>query len=1359
MLKNRILAILLCCVLHLNAQELLFNRLTSEDGLSPGAVLSIAQDEDGFMWFGTQNGLARFDTQRFKIYKRSTRISDFTLENYITRLLFDSRNNLWVGTRNGLNKYNPVTDQLEPVSLTNNRDEQYLSISCVYEDRDKNVWVWSSAGLFLLKNASHQFKPFFIPDSVAGLATNHNIRIIYQDHTGTYWIGSSVGLTQMTFKKEKANFKSFRHNSENTSSLSDNYVTAIVEDKFNHLWIGTQQGGLNLFDPDQQSFKHFQASYANGIVNNNIRDLKTDSSGKIWIGTQGGISVYTPETGKFQNYRSVPDNMQTLSHNSVYSIFFDHRATVWIGTYWGGVNSVSTDNTPFYTYGTNVYRQGINNSVVSALSEDAAHNLLVGTEGGGINYVNRKTQKITFFKHHPGDNTSLGSDLIKVIYKDLSGNFWIGTHGGGLNLLNPVQKNFTRFFYKESDPFVRNAEVLSITESREGIFWIGMQTGLQAFKRTGTSLQALPENNLTRAIGAKSVKSILQLRNGDIWAGTTGGLFEMKKGKVNQFRASEQLPLNNINCIYEDKSGKIWIGCAFGGLMFCDPKMDAHKFIRYTKKNGLPDDNITAIMEDDHSNLWIATGNGLCKLDTRTRTFKNYNKSDGLAGNIFNINSCYKTNSGEMLFGGYNGLTFFHPDKIKENPYAPPTFLTGLKLFEHSVVIGQKDALLAKEISRTTDLRFTHRQNVFTLEFATLNYVQPDKNIYAYKLEGFDDNWNYTMVPSATYMNLPPGKYTFLAKGTNNDGVWGSSVHMNIRVLPPFWKTIWAYILYVLFATIIVFFVIRFFVLRSLIRRDQELTRLKLDFFTNISHEMRSRLSLIIGPVEKMLMINLESSENSRQLHAIKRNSEGLLQLLTELMDFRRAESGNLELHPVKQDFVLFLKEVFAIFGDWALMSDIQSEFTSPSAVIYLYFDRAQLEKVFYNLFFNAYKFTPKGGRIVTEIEDKEQTVVITVRDNGKGIAPENLSKIFTNYFQEDDQASDNKGYGIGLALAKSIIELHDGTIAVSSVLSEHGNMTMFTITLRKDDAHFMPMATPNHYPVDIENTKNTLLFDRVLSEPEAILPQNIVENIAEVHYTILMIEDNEEILQFNRKELEKNYKIVTRTNGAEGWEAAIELIPDIIVSDVMMPGLDGYTLCNRLKSDERTNHIPVILLTAMSSSAQQLSGLQKGADVYITKPFSVQILALHISNLLSLREKIHKQLAKRLTLPLNEPPDKAESQNDPAANLTNDPFLEKVIEIIENNLNEPGFNVDVIAKQLAMSRPVLYKKLNMLAGLTVNDFIKAIRMKKALEYLNGDEFNVSEVAYKVGYSDLKYFSREFKKHFGKSPRDWKRKE
>ncbi|CAL1519343.1 two-component regulator propeller domain-containing protein [Chitinophaga sp. MM2321] len=1342
-------------------QELLFSRLTSEDGLSPGAVLAIAQDQNGFMWFGTQNGLNRFDTRRFKLYKHPQLDPDDIFTDYITRLLSDSDKTLWVGTRNGLSKYNPETDRLERIPLKTAPYENNLNISCIYEDRQKTVWVWSSAGLFrLVDRKAGLFKQIAVPGTVAGLAAN-NTRTIYQDHRGVYWIGSSAGLTQMEYTNGKFTYKSFSHKGEDPFSLSDNYITAIVEDNLNRLWIGTQQGGLNLYDSATQTFRHFSAKTEKGLASNNIREIKTDPAGKLWIGTQGGISIYDPATGLFETYRSVPENMQSLSHNSIHSIYLDKQATVWIGTYWGGVNSVSTDNTPFHVYKTSLSRPSINNNVVSAVLEDKAHNLWVGTEGGGLNYIDRKKHKITTFQYNPADKTSLGSNLVKVIYSDTDGNIWVGTHGGGLNLLAPSGKTFTRFLYQETDPAVRNTEVLYLLEDKDGIFWIGTQTGLLAFRRYKTSLQYLPESSLTTAIGKASVKSILQTRNGDLWIGSSNGLYMLKKstGIVDQFTTADGLPKNDINCLYEDKNNNIWVGCSFAGLALYAPGSESKKFTVYQKKDGMPDENIASILGDDNDNLWISTGNGLSKLHVKNGVFKNYNKGDGLAGNTFTINSCYKSAGGDLFFGGYNGLTFFSPDRIGENSVAPATFLTSLKLFNNTVQINEDARLLSREISLTRDIRFTHRQNVFTLEFAALNYVRPDKNTYAYKLDGFDDSWSYTATPSATYMNLPPGDYLFLAKGANNDGVWGAPCRLAITVLPPFWKTIWAYILYVICLAAIIFFVIRFFVLRSLIKRDRELTRLKLDFFTNITHEMRTRLSLILGPAEKLLLINKEDDEHTKQIQIIRKNSEGLLHLLTELMDFRKAETGNLTLKISEENIVPFIQEVFGFFNHLAVSMNIKSDFTASNQDIRVYYDRLQLEKVFFNLIFNAYKFTPPGCKIAVTVEEKEETVVVTVVDNGKGVAPENISRLFTNYFQEDDQESDNKGYGIGLALAKSITELHRGTIGVESVQNAaNGNLTTFTVTLLKGNGHFAGELVRETLPSLISyngGEGNTRIH---LPQQPEIVHGIELDTSSKEKSTILLIEDNAVILSLNRDFLEKDYTIITRADGLSGWEAAIENIPDIIISDVMMPGLDGYTLCRRLKTDERTSHIPVILLTAMSSPAQQVSGLEKGADVYLTKPFSIQVLQLHICNLLHLREKIRGWLGQQLLSP-NLAHDVKPGLNDSGVvgeEIIVDAFLEKVISIIEENIDDSSFNVDILSRKLAMSRPILYKKMNALAGLSVNDFIKAIRMKKAMEYLAKDVYTISEIAYMVGFSDPKYFSREFKKKFGKSPREWR---
>ena len=1341
------------------SQRIAFENLTVDNGLSQNSVLAIVQDGRGFMWYGTQHGLNKYNTRSFKIYKNDPADKSSLSSDYIICLLLDSHKTLWIGTRNGLNKYNPETDNFDRISLgSSSPGKGNQIITSVYEDRQQNIWVWASNGLHMLSaKTSGGFNPIAIPDSVAGLYGTNVHHTLYQDHEGIYWIGSSAGLTKMQRRGSQYQYQMYKHVEGKPNSLSDNYVTSIAEDLKHNLWIGTLHGGVNFYDKSTNTCIRFLSnSGVNGPVNNNIRILQPSSSGKIWIGTQGGLSILDPFTRQFSSYKHDPEDKNSLSQNSIYSVFVDNNNTVWIGTYWGGINVVSSHNTTFLAFQTTRYHSNINNNVVSAVQEDNKHNLWVGTEGGGLNYFDRKADVVTTYKNKVSDPSSLGSDLIKVIYIDKSGNVWTGTHGGGLNLFNPGTHNFRRYLYKENDPVTLGSEVLAILEDSRSNFWVATQNGLLVFKRNNTVLQ-VADNPVINKIGKQSIKTLLEDKEKNIWIATINGLYllDHEHADLKLFTTRDGLKSNDINCIYQDTQGRIWVGSYYGGLARYNSGQQ--RFIAYSEKEGLANNNVQSILEDANHNLWMGTGNGLSKFNIASQTFKNYNKSDGLGGNTFNINSCFKTFDGEMLFGGYNGLSSFFPSKIEDNNIAPPVIITALKLFNQPVGINQSDGLLKKDISLTPKITFTHAQNVFTVDFAVLNYIKSEKNKYAYKLEGFDNDWVHTDIPSAPYTNLSPGGYTFLAKGANNDGVWGQAAVLHIQVLPPFWETIWAWCLYILFIGSLVFLIARFFILRSLLRRDKELTQLKLNFFTNISHEIRTHLSLILGPLEKLVLFGKEDAENTKQLQIVKKNSDSLLQLVNELMDFRKAESGNLKLHVSEYNIVNILQEILASFYDSSISGNITTDLISSSDDIRVYFDKEQLEKVFYNLIYNAFKFTNYGGNIGIFIEEKKDEVTITVADNGKGIAPENLNNLFENYFQENDHGKQNTGYGIGLALAKSIVELHQGSITVESKLSSEGNKTAFAVNLRKGTDHFSPEDLIRQRVED-----SSVLAKPVVSSDMTIISPVIGSKPAEnKKHLVLLVEDNPDVRAFISGFLQDHYEVITGDNGLKGWELAEEHIPDIIISDVMMPEMDGFTLCNKLKADERTNHIPVILLTARASDSSHAEGLKMGADVYLSKPFSIEILLLQVNNLLTASERMRQSFNRQLK-PVLESEGLITVQhanNDQKVKKLVDSidneFLGKVIRIIEADIDNLEFGVPELAKAVAMSQPILYKKLSALTGMSVNEFIKSIKMNNATILLQSKRYTINEIAYMVGFSDRKYFSKEFKKQYGKTPSEF----
>ncbi|MBV4360551.1 hybrid sensor histidine kinase/response regulator transcription factor [Pinibacter aurantiacus] len=1331
--------------LKMEGQNIAFNHLTVEHGLSNNAVLSITQDKQGFMWYGTSNGLNRYDGHVFKVYKMNTADSTTLSSDNILSLFCDKSGTLWAGTSNGLNQYDPKNDAFIRVPLKiNNEVVNGRVVHCVYEDRKSNLWVGTQNGVYLLTDRQNfTCQPFLV---AAPGNPGNTIYSIFEDHAGQLWVGTNNGLTKMKWVNGALTNETYRHDPANPGSISANYITSIVEDPSDNLWIGTQNSGVNLYNPLTGSFSHFSHSttLSTGIINNNIRQIIADKAGKIWVATQEGLSIIEPFGGNIHSYQHDISDKKSLSQNSIYSLFVDANGSVWLGTYFGGVNIIYSYNTSFTILQNKDNRFGINNNVVSSIVEDGKHNLWIGTEGGGLNYFDRTNGVCTIYKNKQNDASSLGSNLIKVICSDKDGNIWAGTHGGGLNLFDAGSKTFKRFLFTGNDLTTLNSEILALLDDSQGRFWVGSNNGLYIYRRKDRALEPFDRKELKGATVNGMAKALLEDSKKRIWIGTVSGLYVLENNEIKVVNSEYQ-----INCIKEDISGNIWLGLYNGGLAMYDAaKRD---FIYYTEKQGLPNNNVLGILEADEKTLWLSTDNGLVKFVPSQKSAQTYTVSDGLAGNEFNYNSFYKDSRGEFFFGGYNGLTSFFPDKIETNKYAAPIAFTGLKLFNKPVGINGDDGLLQENIGYSKDISFRYNQNVFTIEYALLNFIKSNKNRYAYKLEGFDKNWNEVTSTSATYTNLPSGTYTFMVKGANNDGVWSEPAILKINILPPFWRTWWAYGIYVLILATIVFFVTRFFFLGALLKKEEELHQAKLNLFTNISHEIRTHLTLIMTPMDKMLDREEKDSMTYQQLTNVKGNANRLLKLVSELMDFRKAESNHLKLHVTKQDLIPFLQDIYASFQELSLAKKISISFLHNAESVSLYFDKEQLEKVFFNLLTNAFKFTPEGGQILLNVEQKQGSVQVTVTDNGRGIAPQYIDNLFTNFFQVADHGMQNTGYGIGLALSKNIVELHKGTIAIESdpASSEKQGKTCFTVTLLPGNKHFensqlTSEATHDEKAIETEHKQVKPLTSDVSS----------FSNDSDKPYTILITEDNADLRAIIRETFEGKYQILESVHGLQGWETAIEQIPDLIISDVMMPQMDGFQLCQQLKTDERTSHIPVILLTAKSSQTDQVSGLETGADLYLTKPFSTKILELNVRNLLSSREKMRHKFSLQIN-PASIENAVAEMVEETYVNPVDKEFLDRVIKLIEDHMDDPAFGVDMLSKKVGMSQPVLYKKLKAVTSMSVNDFVKSLRMKHAAHLLQQKHLAVYEIAYTVGYSDSKYFSKEFKKIYGKSPSEY----
>ncbi len=1339
-------------------EQLRFSSLTLENGLSQNSVMSISQDQQQLLWFGTKHGLNRYDGYQFKVYKNNIKDTNSLSSDEITAVLSDSKGTLWVGTVNGLNRYDVKKDAFQRIyyhpkskkSLSSN------SIEHIYEDPQGNIWVSTLRGANLLTDRNkNEFQSFIFKDTLNGRGIN-NIYSTLRQKNGTVWLATLNGLIRMNLKQGKMSYQVYHYQGGKAGTISSNYITSLQTDQQQNLWVGTDNG-LNLFLPESQSFATYKHSEnSNSIVHNDIREIMLNKDGKLWIGTQEGLSVFDPQQKTFSNFLHNPEQKGSLSHNSIHSIYQDRNNTIWIGTFYGGVNLIHPFATQFHAFKNSRIRPSISSNIVSSIVEDAEHNLWIGTEGGGLNYFNRSKNTYTAYKINLNNKEGLSSNLIKTICKDKVGNLLIGTHHGGLNIFNTSTKTFRHIInIKDNNNTQSTAEIIAICSTSDQNIWVGSYSGLNLLKMiNGNYAAQTSKSPIESKLQNKRIQFLYEDRDQHLWIGTQAGLhaYHLKTKKLRSFFKDKanptQLQSDYINCILQMSNGNLAIGTYFGGLSIYNQKTG--KFKTYSEKEGLSNNNVLGVIEDDSHNLWISTDHGLSKLDQKTQTFRIYTKSDGLAGNDFNVRSYLKDSSGELYFGGYNGLTSFYPKQIEINRQTSPIIFTGLKLFNKPVAVNGEDQLLKEDISSTKSITFKHDQNHFTIGFALLNYIKPEKNRYSYKLENYDEEWNELSSPFATYTNLPSGAYTFLVKGQNNDGTPGGSLaSIDIHILPPIWASWWAYCAYALIFSVMLFLGVRYLIIRALLKRSEDIQQMKLSFFTNISHEIRTPLTLILGPLENLLKSTQDNLDLHKQVLPIKNNADRLMRLITELMDFRKADSGYLKLNISKENIVSFSKEIFFAFQHLAISKDIQYTFDSSKDDILMYFDKVQMEKVLFNLLSNAFKFTDDGGSISFSIEDHVQEVEIKVRDNGKGIPYQSQNKLFSNFFQVDEQGSNHIGSGIGLALSKSVVEAHHGEIGIESHPStaQKTGDTCFTVKLKKGKAHFKASELQENISQEQPSSLGRATDSTAAAAPQTQAAASATIEVRESNITaketILIVEDNPEIRDLMVSLMKPQYQVEESVNGLKGWEAAIELLPDLIICDIMMPVMDGLELCRRLKTDERTSHIPVILLTARSSHVHQVSGLETGADSYITKPFSTTLLELHVKNLLQSRAMMRQKYASQITL---------QPQNI-VIGATDQAFLEKVMQFIEANLANQEVGVPELANELGMSQPILYKKIRAITDLSVNDFIKTIRLKKAAQLLEHKIYTISEISYLIGFNDPKYFSREFKKQYGLTPK------
>ncbi|WP_057936308.1 two-component regulator propeller domain-containing protein [Algoriphagus resistens] len=1396
-----VLAFLLICSLTFDIRAQIiqskFTHINVNDGLSQGSVHAICQDYTGMIWIGTRDGLNKYDARKFTIYRNKQGDSTSLSENYIISMLEDRKRRLWVGTYSGLNLFDRVKDQFIRIPLRDVKGVFLHSqpiIYSIFEDQNGSLMVATSKGLFSIEEGMTDAKLIFHSRLFPAIAIPSNqVQFVYRDSEGLLWICTDAGLYAMQDSgDDKLIFRQAFVEGETGLALNDRNTTVVEEVSKGVLWIGTKKGGINVYDKSTGRFSYITHNPKNpdGLLNNEIRSIRKDIRGGYWIGTFGGLN-YCSKEGIWQRFVSDQKDPYSLSHNSVRPVFQDRKGAVWVGTFFGGVSILDRDIPKFENYVHSPYVPSLSHNVISSIlqaSEDG-NELWIGAEGGGLNYLNRKSKTFKHYAYEENDPSSLSHDNVKSLHLDKSGNLWIGTYLGGINLLRKNTESFIRISHEPGRvSSLSHNSVYAIAEDEEGNFWFGTYGGgLNFMKADSENLfeRYSPSNSGKYFISSEWIRSLDFDSRGNLWVGTEEGLNVLWKGagEFQTFKFSLENPKsisgNVIISVFEDSKGRIWIGTYKNGLNLFHP--EDNSFSGYGVEDGLPGNNIFGIAEDENGDLWLSTNNGISRFNPDSGITRNFDIEDGISGNEFVMGSYCTLSTGEIAFGSFQGLTVFHPDSLRSNTYVPPVILTDFKLFNKSVR-PREGTILPNHIAETEELVLRHNQNVFSVEFSALNYLLPDKNRYAYKLTGFEDDWNYVDNPVATYTNLNPGSYTLMVKGSNNDGLWNEVPRLlSINVLPPPWKTWWAFLIYGLLIAAGVMLLMRFTRIRSTLEQSlyieqlekeqqREMNEIKLNFFTNISHEFRTPLTLILTPLDRILAETDLSSESKTVLESVRLNGLRLLRLVNELLDFRKQETGNMEISVSRDDLVEFLGEVLLTFRYYADEKKINLTFEPEEESIQTYFDRDMIEKVIVNLLSNAMKYTEQGGEVSLKVGKikpdaifPDGAVYFVVQDNGHGIPEQDLEAVFDCFYQVSDKFSRSRGKenssGIGLALARELVSAHSGTIEVESnnEADIKKRYTRFTVTIPLGNRHFKlgqinmqeeGAEVLRDTPADLQTLRLELLSPSQKGVRTSSTGPEQTSGTAQENKPILaIVEDNREVRALLEDSLSDSYRVVTAADGSEGWEKIQKYIPDIVISDVMMPHFDGLELLSKIKQDIRTSHIPVILLTARSSVDYLVLGLRQGSDDYITKPFRLDVLKLKIENILVGRENLRKKFIREyLLLPQEEQPSLESPEKE---------FLKKVISIVETNLGEEKLNVGLLVTELGVSRPVLYRKIKQLTDLNVIELINHIRLRKAAQLLVLGQWTISEVAYKVGFSDPKYFGKTFKVQFGKSPSEY----
>ncbi|WP_235921118.1 hybrid sensor histidine kinase/response regulator transcription factor [Foetidibacter luteolus] len=1332
-----------------------FFKIDAYTGLSHNQVNAIIKDEDGFLWFGTSSGLNRYDGYSCKIFRKNLNDSSSLLDNGVQALYGLPDGKIWVVTMSGPCIYNPDSEKFDAGY------EDYLLKLGLPPQNILNV-VKGGEGRYWFLNNNYDLFLYARNGSVTQPLKNKNhsdpagkIVSVKETKHGTLWAIYQDGFLQ------EYDIASGRVISSSTALQQFNEGIApgnLYVDGDGDVWVVFYSSGLCLFRPHDRSVRMFtENTLSSRLSSNLISQIVQDDAGIIWVATDhGGITLIDKKNDYSTNYLlNDPKDPKSISQNTINALIKDENGIIWLGTYKQGVNYLNSKILQFPHYHHHQSNTGsLPYDDVNRFVEDKQGNIWIGTNGGGLIYFNRQLNTFKQYLHKPGNKNSLSNNVIVSLCIDSKNILWIGTYTGGLNSFDG--KKFTHYRHNDDDASsLSNDNVWEIFEDREQRLWIGtLGGGLDMFDSKAnrfnhTQYKGQPGDSLP----SNYVSCIMQDKKGNLWVGTSGGISVFGKNSAtpvlhNHNTHNKSLSNNNVICLIEDSKGRIWAGTREGLNLFDDA---TGHFQLFTMAEGLPDNIILNILEDNNQTLWLSTPSGLCNAVPNlakngvTLSIINYDETNNLQNREFNDNAALKNRRGELFFGGPSGFNIIRPDKVKRPAYYAKIVLTGLQILSENVEPGKfinGRVLLPKALPKLEHIDLKYRENVFAIEFALLDFAHNDREKYAYMMEGFNTGWLYANAAQrrVTYTNLDPGNYTFKVKVLNKDGLWSDVKTLRINIEPPFWRTTAAYCIYIVIIAGLLLLARRITLDRIHMRyevarqrgeaeRAHALEQLKTKFFTNVSHEFRTPLSLIIAPLDKIIK-HAGDEEQKKQLNLVQRNAKRLLSLVNQLLDFRKIEVQEMKLHPAIGDIIGFGKEISLSFMDIAEKKNIRFSFSCNTDSLEIYFDKDKIEKILFNLLSNAFKYTHDNGTVQVSMAynppiDNEAggTVCIEIKDTGIGIPQAMQEKIFERFFQTDlPDSMVNQGTGIGLAITREFVKLHNGIITVKS---EPGQGTCFTVLLPAKKIYEPP-------------TRNTATAIQAEAPEHPAPGDTLAGQKSGRKKTIMIVEDNEDIRFYLKDNLKGQYRVEEAANGKEGWEKIKLVNPDLVVSDIMMPLMDGVELAKKIKTETLTAHIPVILLTAMGSEEKQLEGLKAGVNDYITKPFTFEILASRINNLLAQQELLQKRFQKQIDV----------SPGEVTVTPVDEKFLKQAMEAVEKNMDNPDFSVEDFSRDMFMNRVTLYRKILSLTGKTPLEFVRLMRLKRAAQLLEKSGMSVAEIAYEVGFNNPKNFAKLFKEEF-----------